>query len=86
MGGSDTLTQAPSNNGFITGDELHEASRLAKWQRSLQFWRRATRIYASFKVPFLMSWQYATLQASVKDTGGRCLIHQSPWAARRLHR
>lgn len=47
MGASDELQ---TSNGFITGDELHEASRLSKWQRSLEFWRRATRIYAGFKV------------------------------------
>ena len=86
MGGSDTLTQAPSTNGFITGDELHEASRLAKWQRSLQFWRRATRIYASFKVPFLDDMTVDNLASHLKDTGGRCPVNQSPWALCRSHR
>lgn len=50
MGAADQLSTAPSANGLITGDELHDTSKLAKWQRSLQFWRRATRIYAGFKV------------------------------------
>lgn len=46
--GGDALL--PQRSAFISGDEAHETSRLSKWKRSAEFWRRATRIYAGFKV------------------------------------